>query len=51
MVVAGAVLVVACIGAFLVAEVCWIRWETVHGEESWLAAIKLLPTFVHEYTR
>lgn len=47
---AGLILVVACVGAFVIAEVCWIRWDTIQGEESWLAAIQLLPTFVQEYT-
>lgn len=48
--VAGAALVIACVGAFLVAEVCWIHWKTVQGEESWWAAVQLLPTFFAEYT-
>jgi hypothetical protein len=47
---AGVFLVVACIGAFLFAEVCWIRWHTVQGEAGWLAAIGLLSTFVKEYS-
>ncbi len=48
--VAGLILVVACIGAFVIAIVCWLHWKTVQGEESWLAAIRLLPTFMQEYT-
>lgn len=48
---AGAILAVACVGAFVLAVVCWLRWETFQGEESWLAAIRLLPTFMQQYTR
>ena len=47
---AGVILVVACVGALVIAEVCWLHWKTVQGEESWWAAIRLLPTFVREYT-
>ncbi|MBC8356811.1 MAG: hypothetical protein H8E66_32955 [Planctomycetes bacterium] len=48
---AGVILVVSCVGAYVVAVVCWIHWDTVQGEESWMAAIRLLPTFVQEYKR
>lgn len=47
---AGVVLVVACVGAFVLAEVCWLHWTRRDGAESWLAAIKLLPKFVQIYT-
>lgn len=47
---AGVILVGACLGAFVIAEVCWLHWKTIQGEESWLAAIRLLPTFLQEYT-
>lgn len=36
--------------AFVVAETCWLHWETVDGESSWSAAIRLWPLFLREYT-
>ena len=48
---AGVILVVACVGAFVLAETCWIHWDTVQGEASWLASIRLLPAFVQERPR
>ena len=47
----GFVLAIACLVSFVVAEVWWLRWNTVQGEESWIVAVRLLPTFVKEYTR
>ena len=43
-------LVVACAIAAVIAETCWLRWNTVPGQEGWLKAISLLPTFVQNYT-
>lgn len=45
----GWVLVVACGAAFVIAEVCWIHWNTKQGAESWWTAFTLLPMFVQEY--
>jgi hypothetical protein len=42
-------LVAACIAAMLVAQVCWLHWKTVQGEDGWGAAIKLLGTYFKEY--
>lgn len=47
---AGVILAVACVVAFLVAEVCWIHWRIVPAQQSWSAAIRYLPTFVERYT-
>ena len=47
---AGVLLIVACIGAFFIAEVCWIHWRTIPGKESWLAAIQFLPTFAQRFS-
>ena len=44
-------LVVANLSALVVAEVCWIHWNTVQGAESWWEAVGLLPTFLHDYER
>ncbi len=49
-VVAGIILVAACVAVFVIAEVCWLRWTTVQGEEGWLASFQLLPAFVKEKT-
>ena len=43
-------LVGACVVAYVVSEVCWIRWSTEQGEESWAKAIEMLPTYFSEYT-
>jgi len=45
----GWLLACACVLAFVVAETCWIHWETKQGAESWWAAFMLLPTFVQQY--
>lgn len=45
----GWLLACACVLAFVVAETCWIHWETEQGSESWWAAVTLLPTFVQQY--
>ena len=42
-------LVASCVSAFVIAETCWIHWNTKQGAESWLAAFALLPTFVKDY--
>ena len=44
-------LVVANLSALVVAEVCWIHWNTVQGAESWWEAVGLFPTFIVEYDR
>ena len=44
-------LVVACGSALVIAEVCWIHWNTRQGSESWWKAFTLLSTFVQEYER
>ena len=44
----GLVLVAACVSAFVIAEVCWIHWKTVQGDESWWVALTWFPTFVQE---
>ena len=41
-------LVVVCVAAFFFAEICWLRWETVQGEESWLAGAGHFLQFVRE---
>ena len=43
-------LVVACVAALVFAEVSWVHWNTVQGEEGWWAAVGLLPAFVEEYS-
>lgn len=47
----GFVLIASCVSALVIAEVCWIHWNTEQGAESWLTAFTLLPTFVQEYER
>ena len=49
--VVGAVLVVSCVSVFVISETCWIHWNIKQGADSWLAAFRLLPTFVQEYER
>ncbi len=44
-------LVAACAAAFVLAEICWIRWETVQGQEGWWAAAGRLLQFVREAPR
>ena len=43
------VLVVGTVLAFLIAEVCWLHWNTKQGAASWLEAVRWLPTFFVEY--
>lgn len=43
-------LAIACIVAYVVAETCWLRWNTKNGEEGWWASICLWPLFLDEYT-
>ena len=45
----GIAIVLACLFAFVLAEVCWLRWNTKQGEEGWLEALKWFPTFLSEY--
>jgi hypothetical protein len=47
----GWLLVACCAVAFVIAETCWIRWETKQGAEGWWESIALLPTFVRLYRR
>ncbi len=42
------ILAVACILAFVVAEVCWIRWN-IQGVESWTDAITKFPRFLKQF--
>lgn len=42
------ILCIACLFAFVVAEVCWIHWNIV-GAETWVAALEEFPTFLKEY--
>ncbi len=44
-------LVAANLSALVVAEVCWIHWNTVQGAEGWWEAVGLFPTFIVEYDR
>ncbi len=41
--------VAACVVAMLVAETCWLHWNTVQGEKGWWASMMLLPAFVSDY--
>ena len=41
-------LVVACVLAFVVAEVCWIRWN-IQGVETWTDAIAKFPLFLKQF--
>lgn len=45
----GWALVIACGAALLIAEACWIHWNTVQGADSWWTAFTLLFTFVQDY--
>jgi hypothetical protein len=45
----GCVLAAANVCALVVAEVCWIHWNTIQGAASWQQALALLPTFVRDY--
>ena len=45
----GWTLVAACLCALVIAETCWIHWDTKQGSESWWAAFTLLPTFAQQY--
>ena len=45
----GGLLVAACFGVSLIAEVNWIHSEIRGADESWLKAISLLPAFVRQY--
>jgi hypothetical protein len=42
-------LVVACVVAFAIAEICWIHWATKQGAEGWWKSVTLLLTFVQQY--
>ncbi len=42
-------LAVACVPALVIAEVCWIHWNTRQGAASWWIALMLFPTFLTEY--
>lgn len=41
--------VAACALALVIGQVCWLHWNTVQGEESWLAAVSLLVTYFQKY--
>jgi F0F1-type ATP synthase assembly protein I len=42
--------VAACVLAMLIAETCWLHWNTVQGEKGWWESMILLPAFVDDYT-
>ena len=42
------ILVVACALAFIVAEICWIRWN-IQGVETWTDAIAKFPLFLKQF--
>jgi hypothetical protein len=41
-------LIAACVLAFIVAEVCWIRWN-IRDTETWSAAIAKFPLFLQQF--
>ena len=41
-------LVVACVVAFVFAEVCWLHWNTIQGEAGWWTAAGLFPQFLRQ---
>jgi hypothetical protein len=43
--------VAACVLAMLIAETCWLHWNTVQGEKGWWVSMTLLPAFVNDYPR
>lgn len=43
-------LAIACIIAYVVAETCWLRWNTKNGNEGWWASVCLWPLFLNDYT-
>jgi len=45
----GGLLVVACFGITLIAEVVWIHANIKGADESWFKAISLLPAFVRQF--
>ncbi len=46
----GWLLVVACCGAALLAEVCWLVWNPHVGQEpGWWGAVLFLPKFIRGY--
>ncbi len=45
----GVLLVVACFGVSVMAEVIWIHAKFPGGDESWVKAISLLPAFIQRY--
>ena len=47
----GWMLVVACVVAYFIAELFWVRWNTVQGQEGWMAAMQMMPTFFEEYSQ
>ena len=42
-------LAIACLLAYLVAETCWLRWNTAQGEAGWWSSICLWSLFIKEY--
>lgn len=46
---AGALVVGACILAYLVADVCYIHWRIDQGAEGWWKSCTLLPTYFKEF--
>ncbi|HJN09508.1 MAG: hypothetical protein QGH33_01930 [Pirellulaceae bacterium] len=45
----GSLLVAACFGISVIAEVIWIHTEIEGADESWVKAISLLPAFIRQY--
>lgn len=48
--VSGICLAIATCLAFLIAETCWLHWNTRNGEPGWWAAMSAWPAFLREYT-
>ncbi|HUY35854.1 MAG TPA: hypothetical protein VMV69_24135 [Pirellulales bacterium] len=48
--VAACCQVAACMLAMVLAEVCWIHWNTRQGQGGWWVSVTFLPTLVKEYT-
>jgi hypothetical protein len=45
----GVLLVAACFGVSMLAEVIWIHENLVKAEKDWVKSIGLLPAFINQY--